>query len=675
MEISFIFTALRRYFWLVAIGVTLGNLLASFAAPEPILSYRSSAVLVISPPTSASSQFLQASQLDRYVSTQLSVLTSVDVATAVADRFDDGLTADAVAGIIDVEAIPESDTVRISAVADAPERAQEIAQTYAETYLELVAVDIDAEQRRNLSELDGRIGAVEAKLQVVNDALLEAVRPYLETFNDAAEAGLPTQPLPQASQVDPGAAVEQTTLVAELGQLRAQRNELEFDRERVNSAVVQQASLPVAPEPTSAGLYRTAGIVVGLLVGLIAALLAGQLSPRVLDASAVTDALQVPVVAEVERKRVLKGRPDLALKPLGSRMETIIDQICVRADGMAPVERAGLVAVGSAEPLGGATTVAVAMAARYAARGYRTVLVDLDVLHPYINASFGAWLEPDDARLAPASRSAAALRTTDVPGLRVLSTSTEQESATVRRDSLDDLLAKAAEDADVVIIDVGAAVASPFASRLASRVDAFVLCVSLRSQKTNRLLDVGNRLSEAGGRLLPVLTSPHRKAADATKASLYSEPIRSAGPQRTRQLVTHGGDRSGEFFDGRALEEADAAQGTSVSTGPADDSTKPSPKSASESDKSASENAASRPAPSDKAPSNTSSSKSGSSKSGSSGSPKNRQADRTQRADADTANDPKPSTKTPGPRKGRTPAQTPSGGSGSGKPKAPGSSS
>lgn len=675
MEISFIFTALRRYFWLVAVGITVGNLLASFVAPEPTLSYRSSAVMVISPPSSASSPFLQASQLDRYVSTQLSLLTSRDVAIAVAERFDDDLTPDGVSAIVEVEAIPESDTVRVTATADVPERAQEIAQTYADTYLELVAADIDASQRRSLSELDGRISVVATNLQAVNDVLVEAVRPYLETFNDAAEAGLPTQPLPQPNQVAPGAAVEQTTLVAELGQLRAQRNELEFDRERVTSSVVQQAALPVAPEPTSSGLYRTAGIVVGLLVGLIAALLAAQLSPRVLDASSVTDTLQVPVVAEIERRRQLKGRPDLALTSLGAQMESVIDQICVRADSMAPVERAGLVAVGSAEPLGGATTVAMAMATRYSARGYKTVLIDLDVLHPYINESFDAWLEPGSAQLPDSSRSSSALRATNIPGLRVLSTSTEQDAATVRRDSLDDLLANAVEEADVVILDVGSAVASPFASRLASRVDAFVLCVALRSQKTNRLLDVGSRLSEAGGRLLPVITSPHRKPAKAEKAGLYSEPVLSNGSGRTRQLITHGGESTGEFFDGRALEQAEAPVPVPV---PVPTAKPDNPAAAGNAAPSATPNAGSpnnagspkKAGTSTTAAPNTGSSNKTAPKSEPPRSSKGGQADRSNKAKATGPHEKDP---TPAPRNNRSPSPAASGSSS--KPKAPGSKS
>ncbi len=91
MELSFVISALKRYWWLFIGAVLLGTLSGAELRGETQTSYESKALLSIAPPSVSPSTAESSS--DRYVAGQLLVLSSESSAAAVAEAIGDGATA------------------------------------------------------------------------------------------------------------------------------------------------------------------------------------------------------------------------------------------------------------------------------------------------------------------------------------------------------------------------------------------------------------------------------------------------------------------------------------------------------------------------------------------------------------------------------------------------------
>ncbi len=429
------------------------------------------------------------------------------------------------------EQVPDSDNVIITVVADAPESAQDIAQAYAEVYLEQAEAKLVANEQAKVVDLDARIAQLQADLDAVNEQIRLAIKPFLDAFNSATARGAQTQPVPDPRLVDPAGSVLQDQIQTELIQLKTLRNDLEFEQGRaVTSSIVQSAPLPTLPEPLSVGLYRTVGIVLGVLLGVIIALLSAQFSTKVLDTVAVAEILRSPVTARVPRVRKVGSQPRTVFGELPSLFVPPIEGLCVRAEGMAPLDRAILVAVAGTQRRAGSTTLALAMAGHFGSHGYEVIVIDADPRNPYISGSF-----LDGRRIATRGQSddVAAefeqrLISTPIPTVRVLALAGRGTNTAIRRESLASLVATAQRRADVVIFDVGSVPNSPIIAHVAELVDSIVLAVPLSKQRIEGLEDVHRRLGPGAiPKLVPVVTSPGRRAAPITQPSF--EPERAAG--------------------------------------------------------------------------------------------------------------------------------------------------
>ena len=511
MELSFVLSALRRRFWVVSLFALLGALPGLLSDPPVSNEYRSVADLVIQQPTQANANIFS-SDPDRYVTSQLSVLESAVLVQEVADL--NNLTALEVREAVTIEQLPETDVVEIQAVSTNPEVARGIAQGYIDTYMN--TLETDRSDQDELDRLDGEIQVLQNRLSVLNNRIQEQMDPFLTELRRRD----PAPPVPPPSSVDPAAVTERDLAQAELRELISQKNALiSNSRLRVNTRVIQNATLPREPLPAGGQFLLAGGLFAGAMLGVVAALTWARFSTKVLDEDTASEILGAPVVSEFPHYRSLARQPLAAFQSLPRSAVPVVDQLGVLAEARASIDQPLAVVVVGTQRGAGATTLALAMAERFAAGGSSVVLVDADVRDPRITAIFNATADGgvpavvvNDGALIDQRGRSVFTRTMD-PEVSVLGLGANRGQASLRRDTVASVLEAARRKAQIVVVDGGPALDLASTLQLVALCDAVVLAVPLSRQKSDALADLSRQLGGHRDKLLPVVTSPARRAA------------------------------------------------------------------------------------------------------------------------------------------------------------------
>ncbi len=510
MELSFVLSALRRRFWLVSLFALLGALPGLLTDPPVSDEYRSVAELFIQQPTQGTNGF-QTVDPNRYVIGQLSVLESAVLVNDVANL--NGISVADVRQAVTIEQQPDTDVVQIDAVYTNPDTARGIAQGYVDTYMD--TLETDSTDQDELDRLDQEIAILQNRLSVLNNRIQEAMSPYLNNLRRD-----PAPPIPPAEVVDPAAVTEKALAEAELRDLLASKNKLKSDsRLRVNTKVIQNATLPNQPIPAGGQFLLAGGLFAGAMAGVVAALAWARFSTKVLDEDTASEILGAPVVSEFPHYRSLARQPLAAFQALPRSAVPVIDQLCVLAEAKARIDVPLAVVVVGTQRSAGSTTLALAMAERFASGGSSVVLVDADVRDPRITAIFNATgdggvpsVVANDGALIDQRGRSVFTRTMD-PEVSVLGLGANRGAASLRRDTVASVLEAARRKAQIVVIDGGPALDLASTLQLTALVDAVVLTLPLSRQKSDALADLSRQLGEVRDKLLPVVTSPARRAA------------------------------------------------------------------------------------------------------------------------------------------------------------------
>lgn len=510
MELSFVLSALRRRLWLVALFALLGSLPGLLSDPPTANSYRSVARLNIVQPTVGNVTYL-ANDPNRYVLSQLSVLESASLVNDVA--LANGMSITAVRRAVTIEQDPDTDIVQILAEAPDPEQAQSIAASYVSAYM--ATLDTDRSDTVELDRLEDEINNLRTQLTNLNDAIQQSMEPYLRLLDNRTPP-----PLPPTETVEPTLVTERDILQAEVSQLIAQRNQLVSEsRLRVNTRVTQQATLPTEPVPVGGQFLLAGGLFAGAMLGVVAALAYARFSTKVLDVDTASEILGAPVVTEFPNYRSLSRQPLAAFQALPPTAVPIVDQLCVRAEAKARINEPLTVAVVGSQRNAGTTTLALAMAERFASGGSSVVLIDADVRDPRITAIFNATQDGgvpavvlNDGALIDQRGRSVFTRTMD-PEVSVLGLGSSRGAASLRRDTVASVLEAARRKAQIVVVDGGPALDLASTLQLTAMADAVVLAVPLARQKSDNLSDLSRQLDNVRPKLLPVVTAPNRKPA------------------------------------------------------------------------------------------------------------------------------------------------------------------
>lgn len=486
MELAFIVSALRRYFWLVILFAVLGTIpgLLTFRGGEDL--YESRAVLVITPPVQAGAVASGVGDSDRYIAGEISVMQSLS--DTVADQVD-GVSAAQLDQWVSFAQQPLTNVVVVVAKAPTPELAQQIAQAYSDAYFEVLSVQLASSIEPTLEAVESEIAVVQENLRNVDQQLADALAPFIARGVAAS-----------AEQVAPSLASDRELLVIRFNELSSRRAELSTGL-RISSRVIREPTLPEFPLSSSNRLLVIAGGMAGAFGGVVLALVAARFSRRVIDDEQVVELLGHPVAGTMPpRPELARGRRAL-LEQVDPAAARFLDSLGVRVE--AASEHATTTVLVTGVTVGsGCTTVAASLARQLALTGAHVLLVDADPRRSELNELLST---AETLRHGAIETPLDTLRVCDLAGLgQVVDTRT---TPSTRRRDLGEVMEAIHRgvEVDVVVFDGGPLMDAASTVTLSRLCDVVVLAMPSAVQ-VRALQTVASELSERD-HLLPIWVS------------------------------------------------------------------------------------------------------------------------------------------------------------------------
>lgn len=556
MELSFVVNAVRRYWWLFIACVALGTVPGFLASRDEGVVYVSQGTLLLTPPSESRVQVSFTNDPDRYVVSQLSVLRSEQLAEQVAARVGQGLTTGDIGGSTQITHAPKTDIVEVFASTSDPELSRQIVDGYVELYFDALKSQVDDSQQPEIDLLNKQLTSLKDQLTVVDGGIKTAMLPYLDPAPNA-QGTYPPQPT--VDEVVPDLLSAKEVLLTEYTQVLTTKTQLELSGKlRVTSVIVQQATLPQIPATESDLPIVAAGVLGGALLGLIACVLVARMSSKAIDENQIAELLGQQIVGEFPSSRVLAKSRRAAVENLPPKVHPFVDFLCVRAEAHSRANESLSVVVVGTERSSGTTTLAAAIAARFAANGSQVTLIDVDPRNPELTRLFAAGSPGIPGLLASSGNGALPargrdgsrvdpFRPTGVRGLSVVGIGDKTDSSGLRRQNVPDIIATASAHSHVVVFDGGPLMDAASSVQLAQLCDTLVLAVPMRHQLTRSLTTIASQVRGRRGELLPVSmpASRSRRSRSSGKSAMSaSAPLGLAGePDIERPTVESAGSR------------------------------------------------------------------------------------------------------------------------------------
>lgn len=501
MELAFLTSAIRRYFWIVVLGAVIGALPGLYLAFTSEELYESRAVLLIAPPTQAraTSDTYQGDP-DRYVAGELSVLESLSdqVANSI-----DGESAGDIGANVTFEQQPLTDVVVVIAKAPTPELAQEIAQGYVDEYFVVLRDQLDGTEDPAIEEITQELTLITEDLADVDRRAAAALSRWIE--------GPTTEAVPTIEQVAPALASEKAGLVARYNDLQTTRSELEAGL-RVSSRTIREANLPTEPVASSSRMLVLLGAVAGAFIGLLAAVITARLSRSVLDDEQAEEILGHDLVGAMPDWPAVGASRTAVLDPPGAEVEQFLDSLGVRVEAVGQGAGTVTAVVCGVRSNAGSTTLAASLALQLASPEVTVLLVDADRHHPEVTSLLGGGAD-GRADVEVVDTTVKNLQFVTLAGLTTLASALSGD----RRPNAELQLSVASTYADVVIVDGGALMGSASTVQLTRACDVTLLAIPLR-QSIRGLETVSNELRSRDHLLpvwVPVSEAKHRDGESA----------------------------------------------------------------------------------------------------------------------------------------------------------------
>lgn len=362
---------------------------------------------------------------ERVAATNLALASLDVVAIRVKQSLDTEMSAKELRESVSIEPKGQADVVTITARADSPNEAAEIANAFAS---QVVAI---------------RRASARSKIQGVVDAINAQL----------AES--------------PG------TAVGEHLASRAAQLEVEKRLEGGDAEVVEQAIPPESPSSPKPARNALIGAVLGLILGVVLALLMRRFDRHLRGEDEIAEVTHAPVVGRIPEIKDEGWKRALAIESF----QFLRANLQLRS----ATASCSSFAVTSALPEEGKSTVVRRFAEALAFSGSSVIVVDCDLRRPTLHESFGASGETGVTTVLSSGASPKDLLVeTGTQGIRLLPAGalTVMPGTLVTGDhDIGKLVRELAEYADYVIVDTSPATIGADASAIATEVDAALLVV------------------------------------------------------------------------------------------------------------------------------------------------------------------------------------------------------
>jgi Mrp family chromosome partitioning ATPase/capsular polysaccharide biosynthesis protein len=385
-------------------------------------------------------------------------------------------------------------SISITATADTPSDAVELANAFGDQFT-AVLTEREQAQAADLQPFQDRVAELEAELNAAEgtpeeDAVLDQLADAEEELAEATEA-LAAAPVP-------------TTLL------------------RADEEDVTEASSGLSA-PSSRPIRVAGGLVLGFLLGFAVILVIERFDPRLNTRMSVERAFGAPVIAEVPFVRGQRRDPahillvEERLSAVAESYRTARSSLLLTgaaaepsSDEGAPNEKASgssssgqsrVIVVTSALPGEGKTTTAANLAAAFAEGGRSVLVLGCDFRRPAVHEYFHVRNDRGIADVITSADDRADLgdivQSTGVPGVRIAPSGAPADELGGLAAHGRELIDRAKELADVVVIDTAPALATNEAVEVSPWADTIVLVA--RARLTTR--EAAERTAELFGRL------------------------------------------------------------------------------------------------------------------------------------------------------------------------------
>ncbi|MBI2955262.1 MAG: polysaccharide biosynthesis tyrosine autokinase [Chloroflexi bacterium] len=369
MELKDYFEVLLRR--RLVIGITFVLAIAAAAAITYVMTpiYQGSAMLRITPPVIGTIDYSELVYAERATNTYIKILTSWPIRDAVASRL--GISQEGLDKRIKIEAIRDTELIRILVEDPDKEQAKRITSTMVDLAMELNQRPSGG--RSPQAMLAEQLTSIQNELGNARLAL------------SAAQTGT-------AGQVDVASAAGKVRILEEIYGTLLREYEQSRLRETVqaNSITIvepaEASKLPVKPNRTqNIGL----GALLGLLAGIGLAFLAEALDKAVRTTEDLEQVIQTGVLGTVPRLQVKNGVPEIVIaKPLAKHALESFRLLRANLQSSSGENPTRTLLFTSASPSEGKSTIVANLAAVMAQANQRVAVVDADFRRPCFHKIF-----------------------------------------------------------------------------------------------------------------------------------------------------------------------------------------------------------------------------------------------------------------------------------------------
>jgi capsular exopolysaccharide synthesis family protein len=515
-ELGTYLQVLWRYKWMVAACAIIASMVALGVSFLLTPRYSGIATLRVAAAPIGASDYISIYALTRLSNTYVEIATSDVSLNEVAERL--GLEKQPK---VEVEVVPETELITISASDPDPARAYDIANTLAKMMVEQGTQFYGGDAPTARQILETQLTQAKADLDVAVSAYDAALRDSAIPANRAA----PETPITSAELETLGRLlVVRQQIYGDL--LQKYEDTRISEQVRANAiTIVELASLAQRPATPRVPLNAALGLLAGLATGVILAFLFEGMDDTVRSVEDVQAMTTLPIIGQIpERKRTLAS---------------VINSIFSRSGRLSPMPGSHQLAarlllseamseftsflITSPEPGAGKSTVAANLAMSLADAGHRVVLADMDFRRPrqhsVLDLPNGEGLSD---YLCGRTQLDAVLQYAPYPSLRVATAGSgvDGKSEWLAPAKVGALLGLLGKEGDYVLIDAPAWLSVADPAVVASQADAVILVVARRGTRRKQLRFTLQQLAELNTRIAGIVVN---RASSSRLYTYYTE--------------------------------------------------------------------------------------------------------------------------------------------------------